>query len=117
MPRVKRGKTHIKKRRKILKQVSGYKWGRKKLIKIAKTAIVKAGASAFKDRRTKKRTRRALWQVKIGAALKEKSVSYSRFINAIKKLNITLDRKILADLAENNANIFYKIVDAAKGDN
>ena len=65
MPRVKRGTTHVKKRRKLLKQVKGYKWGRKNLIRLAKTAATKAGAHAFVDRRKKKRTNRSLWQIKI----------------------------------------------------
>lgn len=112
MPRVKRGKAHLKRRKKILKQVKGYKWGRKKLIKLAKTAIVKAGDSAFRDRKVKKRTKRALWHIQIGALLKEKNLSYSKFINLVKKSGIVIDRKILADLAKNNEVIFKKLVDS-----
>ncbi|MFH1030051.1 MAG: 50S ribosomal protein L20 [bacterium] len=114
MPRVKRGKNHLKKRRKLLAEVKGYKWGRKKLLKLAKTAVIKAGASAAKDRRFKKRTLRGLWQVKIGAALGGMQLSYSRFIEKVKSKNIEIDRKIFADLAENNPNIFNKIVEAVK---
>ena len=71
MPRVKRGTTHVKRRRKLLKAVKGFKWGRKNLIRLAKTADTKAGAHAFVDRRKKKRDRRALWQVKINAFARE----------------------------------------------
>ncbi len=114
MPRVKRGTIHVKKRRKLLKAVKGFKWGRKNLIKLAKTARTKAGAHAFVDRRKKKRTTRALWQIKIGAAVKEQGFSYSRFINALKVNNIAVDRKILADLAENNKEAFAAIVNKVK---
>lgn len=99
MPRVKRGTTHVKKRRKLLKAVKGYKWGRKNLIKVAKTARTKAGAHAYIDRRKKKRTMRALWQIKINAFVREHGLSYSRFINLLKINNIEVDRKILAELA------------------
>ena len=114
MPRVKRGTTHVKKRKKLLKAVKGYKWGRKNLIKLAKTARTKAGAHAFVDRRKKKRTMRSLWQIKISAAVKEQGLSYSRFINALKVNNIAIDRKILADLAENNPSAFLAIVNKVK---
>lgn len=114
MPRVKRGTTHVKKRRKLLKAVKGYKWGRKNLIKLAKTARTKAGAHAFVDRRKKKRTMRALWQIKISALVRENGLSYSRFIDALKKNNIALDRKVLADLAEHNPDIFTAVVNKIK---
>lgn len=114
MPRVKRGTTHVKKRRKLLQAVKGYKWGRKNLIKLAKTARTKAGAHAFVDRRKKKRTMRGLWQIKISSLVRENDLSYSRFINALKKNNVAIDRKILADLAENNPNVFKAIVDKVK---
>lgn len=110
MPRVKRGMSHVKKRRKLLAKVKGYKWGRKKLISIAKTAVLKAGAHAFMDRRKKKRTNRGLWQIKISSFVKEQGTNYSRFINALKVNKIDLDRKVLADLAENNKEVMSKIV-------
>ncbi len=110
MPRVKRGTTHVKKRRKLLKDVKGYKWGRKNLIKLAKTARTKAGAHAYVDRRKKKRTMRALWQIKIGAFVREKGISYSRFINLLKKNKVEIDRKILADLAVNNKKVLTSII-------
>lgn len=114
MPRVKRGTSHVKRRKSLLKKVKGYKWGRSNLIKRAKEAVVKAGAHAFMDRRKKKRVNRALWQIKISAFVREKGLSYSRFINALKVSKIDLDRKILADLAENNKKILTSIVEKVK---
>lgn len=110
MPRVKRGRSHIKKRKRLLAKTKGYKWGRKKLIKQAKEAVVKAGAHAYIDRRKKKRTNRGLQQIKISAFVKEQGLSYSKFMGLLKKKSIILDRKILADLAENNKEILTKIV-------
>ena len=110
MPRVKRGTTHVKRRKKLLAKTKGYKWGRKNLIKQAKEASVKAGAHAFADRRKKKRTQRALWQIKISAFVKNHGLSYSRFINLLKVNKIELDRKILADLAVNNKKILAGII-------
>jgi len=114
MPRVKRGTTHVKKRRKLLKEVKGFKWGRKNLIRLAKTAATKAGAHSFMDRRKKKRTARALWQIKISAFVRELDVSYSKFINMLKVNKIELDRKILADLAVNNKKVLTNIVKEVK---
>ncbi len=114
MPRVKRGTTHVKKRKKLLKKVKGYKWGRKKLIRLAKTAVIKAGVHAYVDRKKKKRVRRALWHIKIGAFVREYGFSYSRFINALKNKKIEIDRKILADLAENNKKVLAKIIEEIK---
>lgn len=114
MPRVKRGTSHVKSRKNLLKKVKGYKWGRKNLIKQAKTAVLKAGAHAFTDRRKKKRNARALWQIKISAFAKEQDLSYSRLIALLKKNNIELDRKILADLAVNNKKVLAKIIEEIK---
>lgn len=114
MPRVKRGTTHVKKRRKLHQQVKGYKWGRKNLIKVAKTARTKAGAHSYIDRRKKKRTTRALWQIKIGAFVREHGLSYSRFIAGLKAEKIELDRKVLADLAVNNKKVLLQIVEKIK---
>ncbi|MEK7649135.1 MAG: 50S ribosomal protein L20 [Patescibacteria group bacterium] len=111
MPRVKRGTIHLKKRRKLLKEVKGYKWGRKKLIKLARPAMLKAGVNAFRDRRAKKRTFRSLWQIKINAACREHGLTYSRFISMLTKAHIGLDRKILADLAEHNPAVFAQIIE------
>jgi len=110
MPRVKRGTNHIKKRKKLLKAVKGYKWGRKNLLKLAKTAHVKAGAHAYKDRRRKKREMRSLWQIKINAFVREHGLSYSVFMNMLKENKIELDRKILADLAVNNQEVLTVLI-------
>lgn len=114
MPRVKRGKTHLKKRKKLLKKVKGYKWGRKKLPKLAKPAVLKAGTYAYRDRKVKKRTMRRLWQIQLNAAVREHGLSYSQFIAALKKKKVEIDRKILADLAKNNPEVFKTIVDLVK---
>jgi large subunit ribosomal protein L20 len=114
MPRVKRGTTHVKKRRSLLKAVKGYRWGRKKLIRLAKTATTKAGAHSYMDRKKKKRVNRGLWNIKISAFVKENGMSYSRFIDALKKKNVELDRKVLADLAENNPEVMAKVLEEVK---
>lgn len=114
MPRVKRGTTHVKKRRKLLKKTKGYKWGRKKLVKQAKTAVLKAGVHAYTDRRRKKRTSRALWQIKISAFVKEHDLSYSKFINLLKKAQIEIDRKVLAELAEQYPKVLEAIIKQVK---
>ncbi len=114
MPRVKRGTIHTKKRNKILKKTKGYKWGRKNKIKQAKEAVVKAGVHAYVDRKKKKRTNRGLWQIKINAFVREYNLSYSRFIDLLKKNKIELDRKILADLAVNNKKVLKEIINRIK---
>lgn len=114
MPRVKRGVIHTKNRKNILKKAKGYKWGRKKLIKQAKTAVMKAGAYAHRDRRTKKRVARRLWQVKLSAAAKERGLSYSKMIASLKKVNIEIDRKVLSKLADTQPKIFDKIIEKIK---
>lgn len=110
MPRVKRGNVRTKKRRAILSQTKGYMWGRKNLIKQAKTAAKKAGVFAFRDRRTKKRVNRCLWQIQLGIASKKHNLSYSKLIHLLKTKQIDLDRKILAELALNYPEIFTKII-------
>ena len=114
MPRVKRGKNHLKRRKNLLRQVKGYRWGRKSKIKLAKVAMLKAGVYAYRDRRNKKREKRKLWQIKINAASRENGLSYSKLIGALRKAKIDLDRKILADLAENHQAVFAKVVEAVR---
>jgi len=114
MSRVKRGLLHAKKRRSLLKRVKGFGAGRKKLIKLAKTADTKAGAHAYRDRRVKKRTTRRLFQVRINAAVHAFDMSYSKFMGALKSKEIGLDRKILSQLAADQPQIFEKIVDKIK---
>lgn len=110
MSRVKRGTIALKRRRNVLAQVKGYRFGRSKKERQAHEAIVHAGAHAFAHRKDKKADRRALWQVKINASLREMNMSYSKFMGDIKKKGIMLDRKILADLAENYPESFVRIV-------
>lgn len=112
MARVKRGRVRARKRKKFLKLTKGYKWGRKKLIKLAKTAILKAGQHAYRGRKEKKRNFRRLWQIQINAAVRPYGMSYSKFIGKLKKANIQLDRKILANLANNHPKIFEKIIES-----
>lgn len=114
MTRVKRGTISIKRRRNVLKQVKGYRHGRKSKERLAREAILHAGTHSFHDRRKKKRNMRKVWQIKINAAGREKGVSYSKLINKLKKSNIALDRKILSQLAENHPKIFSKVIEATK---
>lgn len=94
-------------------RAKGYKWGRKSKLKLAKIAVIRAGAHAWRDRRVKKRTARALWQIKINAGARALDTTYGRLINALAKKQIGLDRKILADLAEHEPKIFASIVKSA----
>jgi large subunit ribosomal protein L20 len=106
---------HTKRRKNILKRAKGFMWGRKNRIKLAKTAVVKAGAYAYRDRKKKKSEFRSLWQVRMSAALKPYGISYSKFIHALKLKDIELDRKILATLAKDHPAIFKAIVKEVKG--
>lgn len=115
MPRVKRAKVHLKKRRKIRKATKGYKWSRKSSVRLGKTAILKAGQHALHDRRKKKGQMRRLWQIRINAAVREHGLTYSKFIAGLKAKKIEIDRKILADLAVNQPKVFAKIVKEVKG--
>lgn len=110
MPRVKRGVIANKRRAKVLKYVKGFRWGRKSKERAAKEALLHAWSHAFRGRKEKKRVYRALWNVKINAAVREEGLSYSRFIDALKKKKVTLDRKVLADLAEHEPEVFKKVV-------
>ncbi len=114
MPRVKRGKSHLKRRKNLLAKTKGYRWGRKSLIKHAKVAATKAGAHAYADRRKKKRVMRGLMHIKINAFVREHGLSYSKFMDVLKKEKIDLNRKVLADLAVNNKEILAKIIESVK---
>lgn len=105
---------HLKRRKNMLAQTKGYMWGRKSKVTLAKVAILKAGKNAYRDRRLKKRDRRGLWQLRINAAARELGFSYSKLMGALKKANITLDRKILADLAMNRPAVFKKVLAGLK---
>jgi len=110
MSRVKRGTTKMKHRRSVLKLVKGYRFGRSTKERQAKEAILHAGVYAFAHRKDKKNDFRRLWQTKINAAVRPLGISYSVFIDKLHKKDVALDRKILADLAENNPDTFEKIV-------
>jgi len=114
MTRVKRGVMAHKRRKKVIKQAKGYKWGRKSKYKLAKDAVRHALTHSYVDRKKKKRDFRRLWQIKINAASRELGMTYSRFINGLKKANIEIDRKILAHLAEKQPEIFKKIFEKIK---
>lgn len=113
MPRVKRGTQHTKRRKNLLAKVKGFKWGRKSKIRLARPAMLKAGAYAFRDRRAKKRNMRRLWNTKINAGARQNGTTYSKLIHGLKQANIDLDRKVLAELAETQPDIFAKIVETA----
>ncbi|MDP3881161.1 MAG: 50S ribosomal protein L20 [bacterium] len=110
MARVKRGTTSLRKRKKLLKMTKGFMWGRKSKERLAREALLHALPNMYRSRKEKKRNFRKLWQIKIGAAAKENGTSYSRLINDLKKNKIGLDRKILADLAEHQPDIFKQLV-------
>ncbi len=114
MARVKTGKTTHKKREKLLKEAKGFKWGRSKKYRQAKEALIHALKYAYRDRRTKKRDFRRLWQTQINAAARQHDLSYSKFIHALKEKNIEIDRKILATLAKEQPKIFEKIIEKIK---
>jgi len=115
MTRVKRGTTSLKRRRNVLAQVKGYRFGRSTKEIQANDAIAHAGAYAFAHRRDKKNVFRRLWTVKMNAALRPLGFSYSVFINMLKKKNVIIDRKIMADLAEHNPETFTNLVNEVKG--
>lgn len=114
MTRVKRGKTAHKKRERILKYTKGFRWGRKSKERAAKEALLHALSRSFRGRKEKKRNYRALWQTQINAAVREQGLPYSKFIAGLKRQNIILDRKILADLAQTEPKVFEKITEKVK---
>ena len=112
MARVKRGKLRTKKRKKILKLTKGYKWGRKSKRRLAKEAILHAFKHSYEGRKNKKRDFRRLWQVRLNAYLRERGMKYSEFMNLLKKNEIKLNRKVLAEIAFNYPDVFEKILSA-----
>jgi len=114
MVRVKRGTTAHKRRKHLLKYAKGFRWGRKSKYAAAKDAMYHAWEYAYQGRKNKKRNFRNLWQTQINASTREQGISYSRFISALKKKKIEINRKILADLAQKNPEIFKKIVEKIK---
>jgi len=114
MPRVKRGVTARARHKKVLDQAKGYRGRRGNVFRVANEAVMKAGQYAYRDRRQKKRQFRALWIVRINAAARELGLSYSVFMNGMKKASIEIDRKVLADLAVFDKPAFAKIAEQAK---
>ena len=114
MARVKRGVVAKAKHKKILGKAKGYYGARSKLFKTAKQAVIKAGQYEYRDRRQRKRQFRALWITRINAQSRANGLSYSRLINGLKKAEIGLDRRVLADLAVHDKPAFAKIVEQAK---
>lgn len=99
--------------KKILKLAKGFKWGRSKLYRLAKNAAMKSGQNAYRDRRRKKRDFRQLWITRISAGLRAHGVAYSRFAHAMAEKKIVINRKMLADLAVRNPEVFEEVVKAA----
>lgn len=114
MPRVKRGVTARAKHKKIIGQAKGYQGRRKNVFRVAKQAVIKAGQYAYRDRRNRKRQFRALWIARINAGARANGLSYSRLIAGLKKANVEIDRKVLADLAMNEQQAFAAVVEKAK---
>ena len=114
MPRIKRGVASRARRKKILKAAKGYYGARSRTFKVAKQAVIKAGQYAYRDRRQRKRQFRALWITRINAQSRANGLSYSRLINGLKKADIALDRRVLADLAVHDKQAFTAIVEQAK---
>jgi len=114
MPRVKRGVTAHARHKKVLALAKGYRGRRKNVFRIAKQAVMKAGQYAYRDRRNKKRVFRQLWIARINAASRELGVTYSKFMAGLKKAQIDIDRKVLADLAVNDPAAFGSIVEKVK---
>ncbi|EKE16622.1 MAG: 50S ribosomal protein L20 [uncultured bacterium] len=114
MPRVKRGVTARARHKKILVQAKGYRGRRKNVYRIAKQAVMKAGQYQYRDRRQRKRQFRSLWIARINAAARELGMKYSTFMNGLKKANIEVDRKVLADLAVFDQPAFAALANQAK---
>ena len=114
MPRVKRGVVARRRHKKILKQAKGYYGARSRVFRVAKQAVTKAAQYAYRDRRQRKRQFRALWITRINAASRADGLNYSRLIAGLKKAEVLLDRRVLADLAVRDKAAFSKIVEMAK---
>ena len=114
MSRVKKGITAHRRREKLLKYTKGFKWDRKSKERAAKEALLHAWSRAFRGRKEKKRVFRALWNVKINAAARTHGLTYSQLISALKRKNVKLDRKILAELAKSAPEVFKKVVEFVK---
>ena len=114
MPKVKWAVASRKRRKKVLKKAKGQFGGRSKLYRTAKESVQKGMYYSYRDRKAKKRSFRRLWIARINAACREENTSYSKFLNALKKANVNLDRKVLADLAVHDKKGFHKLLEMAK---
>ena len=114
MARIKRGVVANRRHKKVLKEAKGYYGARSRVFRVAKQAVIKAGQYAFRDRRAKKRVFRALWITRINAQAREIGITYSQLIAGLKKANIDIDRRVLADLAVHDKSAFSAIADQAK---
>ncbi|MEE4637775.1 MAG: 50S ribosomal protein L20 [Wenzhouxiangella sp.] len=114
MARVKRGVVARRRHRKVLNRAKGYYGARRKVYRVAKQAVIKAGQYAYRDRRQRKRDFRSLWITRINAAAREHGLSYSRFINGLKRAEIEIDRKVLADLAVHDKAAFKALAEKAQ---
>jgi len=114
MPRVTRGVRGARKRKRVLKKAEGYQGARGRLLRSARQAVDRALRYAYRDRRVRKREFRRLWIVRINAAAKTHDITYSRFMAGLRKANVTLDRKVLADIAVHDAEGFADLVQIAK---
>jgi large subunit ribosomal protein L20 len=114
MPRVKRGVTARAKHKKVLKKAKGYYGARSRVFRVANQAVIKAGQYAYRDRRARRREFRALWIIRINAAARECGLTYSTFMNGLKKADITIDRKVLADIAVHDRTAFAALATEVK---
>ena len=114
MPRVKRGVTARRRHKKVLDQAKGYYGARSRVYRVANQAVTKAGQYAYRDRKAKKRTFRQLWIARINAQSRAEGITYSQLIAGLKKAEIELDRKVLADMAMNDKVAFSQVVEKAK---
>jgi large subunit ribosomal protein L20 len=114
MARVKRSVQARARHKKVLKQARGYYGARRKVFRVAKQAVIKAGQYSYRDRRTRKRQFRRLWIVRINAAAREFGLSYSRFMDGLSKADVEIDRKVLADLAVHDRAAFGALAEKAK---
>jgi large subunit ribosomal protein L20 len=114
MPRVKRGVTARARHKKVLDAAKGYRGRRSKVFRVAKQAVMRAGQYAYRDRRNKKRVFRALWIARINAASRSHGLTYSVFMNGLKRASIELDRKVLADMAVTDKPAFAAVVNQVK---
>ena len=114
MTRVKRGVSHVKRRKNLLKDAKGYRWNRKNLFREAKQAVIKAGKYAYRDRRAKKRTARALWITRLNIAVRNFGMKYSQLVKNMTDKKIAADRKVLSQMAVENPDVFAKFIEEIK---